>query len=216
MTDDPFGLGSALAFAVHSPVAAPTPPWQPLTTRIDGTALRARVEHVARALGSTGDVPVDDRTAASTEHFGLVARFVAAHICARSLGFSIDLSEAEIWWSQPEGAMLTLSAARRDTARDPLHDSVIESYTLRVQQTYDVSPQVLWGNVGSAANSTLNLLRTARPELLPTAQQAADDLLTDARIAGGTLRTGPDFRRRSCCLIYRAGIGLCGDCVLSR
>lgn len=88
--------------------------------------------------------------------------------------------------------------------------------TGRIQALYGVSPHVVWGNLGSAANSTIALLRASRPELVDAARTTADELLTDPRIDGGDLRTGPGFRRASCCLIYRATDGLCGDCVLHR
>lgn len=211
--NDPHRLGEALAFTEHAPHVGPSSPWQQLSARISDEALRARVEYVAAALHSPGSEPVDARTAASTEHFGLVARLVAAHICGRALGFWLDLSASSIWWQQLEGGLLSLSFTRSEP-RDPLRDNSIKRLTDTVQRLYGVSPHVLWGNVGSAANSTLSLLRTTRPDLLPAARRAADELLSDPRIDGGRLRSGPDFRRRSCCLIYRAGTAVCGDCVL--
>ena len=54
-------------------------------------------------------------------------------------------------------------------------------------------------------------------EFARAAQSAADEKLADSRIDGGVLRSGPGFRRTSCCLIYRlAGstAAVCGDCVL--
>ncbi|GGB36089.1 hypothetical protein GCM10011492_28500 [Flexivirga endophytica] len=212
--NDPHRLGDGLAFAEHSPGATPGSPWQPLEARIGADSLRSRVDHIAAALRSPGREPVDLRTAASTEHFGLVARMIAAHICARALGISVSLTTADIWWQQPPGGLVQLSLTRSPQPRSPLDDSAIGDLASTIQQLFGVSPQVLWGNVGSAANSTLNLLRTARPDLLDDARQAADALLRDARIDGGALHAGPGFRRRSCCLIYRAGTGMCGDCVL--
>jgi len=212
--NDPHRLGDALAFAEHATGESPTPPWQRLSARISDGALHDRVEYVATALRSPGNEPVESRTAASTDHLGLVARLVAAHICARALGWSTDLAAAEVWWYQPAGGPLQLSFARAPTRRNPLQDNAIVEFTDTIQRLYGVSPRVLWGNVGSAANSTLTLLQRARPDLVDAARKAADDLLRDSRIDGGTTRTGPDFRRHSCCLIYRAGVGLCGDCVL--
>jgi ferric iron reductase protein FhuF len=76
---------------------------------------------------------------------------------------------------------------------------------------------VLWGNIGSAANSAARLISTARSDLTIAAHTAADGILTDPRIDGGALRAGPLFRRRSCCLIYRIAntrTATCGDCIL--
>jgi ferric iron reductase protein FhuF len=45
----------------------------------------------------------------------------------------------------------------------------------------------------------------------------ADSILADSRVDDGGLCAGPDFRRRSCCLIYRLNndrAAVCGDCVL--
>ncbi|MFC6706970.1 (2Fe-2S)-binding protein [Flexivirga alba] len=212
--NDPHRLGGALAFDEHAASAAPRAPWQPLTVRTDESALRARVEAVRAQLHSPDGRSVDLRVAASTEQFGLVARLVSAHVCARALGLSLDLAGDEIWWQQRPGQLLRLSLARSPHQRNPLQHGAIAQVTDTIQRLYGVSAQVLWGNVGSAANSTVTLLRATRPDLVERAQKAADELLHDPRIDGGALRTGTNFRRHSCCLIYRAGIGMCGDCVL--
>lgn len=212
--NDPHRLGAALAFAEHARGESPSPPWQPLASRLGEAALRARIEHVRNSLPSPTGELAEPRVAASTEHLGLAARLVSAHICARALGLSVDLTASEIWWQQEPGTLLQLSVARTAAPRNPLRDGAIEQLTATVQQLYGVSPHVLWGNVGSAANSTVTLLRASRPDLVAAARGAADELLQDPRVDGGTLRAGPGFRRRSCCLIYRAGVGMCGDCVL--
>ncbi|WP_435178067.1 (2Fe-2S)-binding protein [Actinacidiphila sp. bgisy145] len=92
---------------------------------------------------------------------------------------------------------------------------------------FRVSPHVLRGNTASALAGAARMVAAARPEAAARAR-ALTGLLT----AGGPLRgaghlTPADaggghgaFRRRSCCLIYRAAPGhagaLCGDCALSR
>lgn len=212
--NDPHRLGETLAFEDHPAGDEPQAPWQPLAGRLAESALRARVEHTRTALHFPDGTPADVRVAASTEQFGLVARLVSTHICARALGFSLDLTASQIWWQQPPGHLLQLSVAPTQTVRNPLLHSAITQVTDTVQRLYGVSEQVLWGNAGSAANSTVTLLRATRPDLVVGAQRAADELLQDPRIDGGMLCSGTDFRRHSCCLIYRAGVGMCGDCVL--
>lgn len=212
--NDPHRLGETLAFDDHPAGDEPQPPWQPLAGRLAESALRARVEHVRTVLHSPDGTPADVRVAASTEQFAIVARLVSAQLCAGALGVALDLNAAEIWWQQPPGQLLQLSFAHTLLARNPLQHSAIAQITGTIQRLYGVSAQVLWGNVGSAANSTLTLLQAARPELVPAARQAAEALLRDPRIDGGTLHSGADFRRNSCCLIYRAGMETCGDCVL--
>lgn len=211
---DPHRLGDVLAFAEHSALEAPVAPWQPLTTRISEEALHGRVAELRARLRSPAGGPIDERTAAATEQFALVARLVAAHVCATALGFAVSLSPEDVWWRQPSGALTQLSVTRATRAQDPLRSGVIWQLTTTVRRVYGVSPQVLWGNVGSAANSTVTLLRAARADLVEPARAPADAILRDPRVDGGMLRTGPGFRRRSCCLIHRAGVGLCGDCVL--
>jgi hypothetical protein len=82
-----------------------------------------------------------------------------------------------------------------------------------------VSPQVLWGNVASAANGAAAMIVAARPDLAAAAAGAAAAVLRYPALAG-TYRGNPGaaFRRRNCCLIYRLSPpGLaryCGDCVL--
>lgn len=213
---DPFGLGTALAFDLHAQGATPTDGWRPLAERISEPALRQRIEHVRNALTRPGCERVDARTAASTEQFGLAARIVAAHICAASLGISADLRATALWCREDRNGWLQLSVAQSSAPPNPLQDTAIDELTDRIQHLYGVSSRVLWGNIGSAANSTLALLRTTRADLVSAAREAADQVLADPRVDGGTLRTGPQFRRTSCCLIYRATESLCGDCVLRR
>lgn len=86
---------------------------------------------------------------------------------------------------------------------------------------WGVSPHILRGNAASAVNGAVTMAVAARPELGPRARALAASLL-DGPPLRGAAGTGPDgsFRRRSCCLIYRAAPGhagaLCGDCVLRR
>jgi len=93
----------------------------------------------------------------------------------------------------------------------------VEAVTVAIADRYRVSKQVLWGNIGSAANSAARLIAAARPDLTGTAHAVADSILTDPRIEDGAVRAGPHFRRRSCCLIYRIAndrAATCGDCIL--
>jgi ferric iron reductase protein FhuF len=87
---------------------------------------------------------------------------------------------------------------------------------------YSVSRRILWGNAASAVNGAATMIGVARPDLAARAVTAADSLLDLPPLRGSGVR-GPDgrFRRRSCCLIYRASPGagraaVCADCVLAR
>jgi ferric iron reductase protein FhuF len=69
-----------------------------------------------------------------------------------------------------------------------------------------VSNQILWGNVASALHGAAALIGE---------HTAVDQLMSRPPLRGtGSIIDG-QFRRRTCCLIYRAAPGrFCGDCVL--
>jgi hypothetical protein len=151
-------------------------------------------------------------------HLGLVARLVAPAIGALTLGNGgISLEVAELRWQNQLGGPFPLSVVTRPEQRPVLQGDAVEAVTLAFAVTYSLSPHVLWGNVGSAANGAAGLFASARPDLASRARMAADTILSDPRVEGGSLRSGDGFRRRSCCLLYRlAGdrTAVCGDCVL--
>ena len=84
---------------------------------------------------------------------------------------------------------------------------------------YPLSTRVLGGNVASAINSAARMIGMAVPDLADAALLHADRFLAHPDIEDGLLRSGPTFKRRSCCLIYRVSgdrTAVCGDCVLAR
>jgi hypothetical protein len=163
---------------------------------------------------------IELRVAVSVAHLGLIARLVAVSIGSAALGApNASLAIDDLWWQDELGGPFPLSISRRPTAQRGLSGSAIETITLRFAGQYTIAPRVLWGNVGSAANSAANLVQASHPDAGPAAKLAADAILADPRIDGGELKSGPRFRRDSCCLIYRlaeARQGVCGDCVLVR
>ncbi|MEW2433534.1 (2Fe-2S)-binding protein [Streptomyces caniferus] len=124
-------------------------------------------------------------------------------------------------------------AAAGADAMDAMLDGPIRELNDAVA-AFSVSPRVLWGNVASAVNGAATGIAAAAPALARPARTAALLLLhrprlRDAHTLGGPLDGPPDdsasapntrFRRRSCCLIYRAAPNAagatCGDCVLVR
>jgi ferric iron reductase protein FhuF len=82
-----------------------------------------------------------------------------------------------------------------------------------------VSPKVLWGNVASGVNGAASMVGRARPDLAVRSRALATGLL-DLPVLRGTATgmPGMDFRRRSCCLLYRLGPAapkaVCADCVI--
>jgi len=204
-------LGPFFVVCVHDSVSAP---WQPMTDLVDRPkVLETRVNRVRSALSASGGgVRVDPRVAASVAHLGLVARLLAPMIGAAALGEPAAWSLDDLAWQDELGGPYPLSVASSPSAGAPV-EAITEACT-----RFGVSRKVLWGNIGSAANSAAMQIARARPELSAAARDAADEWLADPRIDGGVLQSGPDFRRASCCLIYQlAGDrgACCGDCVLT-
>lgn len=217
-------FGAFFAVDVHAADAAVAEPWRPLRELVsDPVPLRARVRAVREVLarnGGRGVDAVEQRVAASTTHLGLVARLLGPVVATAALNprRRLDPSLERLWWQDALGAPFPLSVDATTIDGPPqVAGTAIEALTDAVAREFAVSPRVLWGNVGSAANSAARLVCEARPDLGVRAHGCADALLADPRIDGGRLRSGPIFRRRSCCLIYRLTgetSAVCGDCVL--
>jgi FhuF 2Fe-2S C-terminal domain len=187
----------------------------------DPAVLDGRVTRVRSAL-ARGGAPdsVDLRVAASVAQLGLIARFLAPAIAIATLhadSTTVDLENC--WWQDELGGPFPLSLALRDDRRfDPVA-GVVESLTAATISEYGVPPRTVWGNIASAANSAAQMIARSRPDLADRARAAADVTLADLRVEGGHRRSGPSFRRTSCCLIYQLGgdtSAVCGDCVLDR
>ncbi|MER7780039.1 (2Fe-2S)-binding protein [Streptomyces sp. NPDC096191] len=81
-----------------------------------------------------------------------------------------------------------------------------------------VAPRLLDGNSASALGGAAHALFAFRPAVRGPLTDLTTALLDTGRLAGTGVLTGPDlaFRRRSCCLYYRAPDGSkCGDCGLA-
>ncbi|MBE7187102.1 (2Fe-2S)-binding protein [Jatrophihabitans endophyticus] len=221
-------FGGFFAVDVLEDGSSPGAPWRPLTDLVaDATVLRRRVLAVRAALADRrGLAPsrVELRLAASTAHLGLVARLVAPAVAAAALGGPrIDVRTDRLWWQDRLGVPYPLAVRPAPVGSQAgdvvLTGSAVEAVTDAVRRDFGVSPRALWGNIGSAANTAARLVAGARPDLAAAADSAADTLLADPRVDGGRVRSGPAFRRRSCCGIYRLPgrpSVLCGDCVLAR
>ncbi len=215
-------LGPYFATHAHEPAARVALPWRPLSELIDRPiTLDARLEATRAALIARGDpaTVVDLRVVASVVQLGIVARMLAPAIGSYALGLGqIDAQSEDIWWQDKLGGPFPISIPRVEPAGEfALRGSIVEGVTMAVGARYGVSPRVLWGNVGSAANSAARLIAASRPDVAPRAAVVANLLLADSRVDEGKLRSSSSFRRRSCCLIYRvvgSRSAVCGDCVL--
>ncbi len=232
-------LGPYFAIETHQPGDPIAPPWRPLAELLGSpAALRERAHQVRAALARAGGLApeqVELRAAASVGQLGLAARLIAPAFGVAVLGGRVlgsDMSQAR--WVPGDGSMfpLSLPVAALPQAESP--DLAALSLDMKgqwldgpVRDLVDgfaglsVSRQILWGNVASAINGAATMLIRSQPGLRGQATALAEALLATPDLAGrhSGAPGGPGFRRRSCCLIYRAapggGAAYCGDCVLS-
>ncbi|MFI0898294.1 hypothetical protein [Streptomyces sp. NPDC020983] len=205
--------------------------WQAL----DGPAVAARAGAVRAWLAAAGGRPpeaVEARVGASVAHLGLAARLVSPALAAAVLhGTLLDHRLAAVRWRPVLGGPVPLSlpaAALRGPALPPgaladafaarLHDGPLaELAALHVP--LGVSRHILLGNTASAVNGAAAMIAAARPRLAAATAAFAAALLDREPLRAQRDRTAAGaFRRRSCCLIYRAAPdrrgALCGDCAL--
>jgi acetyl-CoA carboxylase carboxyltransferase component len=228
-------LGPFFEFSLHAQGAAVVRPWHSVDEMLADPAGHVRLvrERLAAASGREAGA-VEVRVAASVAHLGLVARLVAPVLGAAVLGEEpLSVEPSGIWW-QPElgGAFpLSLSLAAGGAAGAV---SLLEGPVLELSEAFAglrVSPRILRGNVASAVNGAVAAIGRSAASQSAASQSAASRSVQQAREIAvslyahpalrGAATYAPDltaFRRRSCCLIYRAappGAGsLCGDCVL--
>ncbi|MDR3663456.1 MAG: hypothetical protein P4L86_24245, partial [Mycobacterium sp.] len=159
MTDELAAFGPF--FAVVLQHNSPVPPWQPMTELVDDPAvLTARVQRVRAALAANwqrGPDQIDRQVAASVAHLGLVARLVAPMIGAATLGEPVAWPLSDLAWQDQLGGPFPLSVSVPPTAGVPAVEALTEAFGL-----FGVSRKVLWGNVGSAANSAAQQISRAR------------------------------------------------------
>ena len=218
VSEDLAALGPFFAVELHG-VGSASPPWRSMTELVDGSeVLPQRVEAV-RAFLATGAgqeaSAVELRVAASVVHLGLVARVLSPLLALAVLhGRGGPVRAADLWWQPTPGSMFPLSV--REAALDSraaCAESVAEFGTAIAR--FGVNGHILRGNVASALAAAGRTLAAARPDR----RGEVYALIGKHLAAAGAL--GPDgtFRRRSCCLIYRAAPGrkgaFCGDCALA-
>jgi hypothetical protein len=224
-------LGPFFAVETHTTGAA-VEPWRPMSELI-GPALRDRVLEVRGRLAAGGGQPdeaVELRVAASVTHLGLVARLLSPALAVAAMkGRVLDLDLAATWWQPVVSGAIPLSVrpAEGEVEEDPerlaaaLARRVLDGPVRELTEAtlaFSVSDQVLWGNVASAVNGALTMIDSAGPSWAGRARVIISALLARPPLRGTSTVTDGRFRRRSCCLIYRAAPDaagpVCGDCVL--
>ncbi|MEU3374846.1 (2Fe-2S)-binding protein [Streptomyces sp. NPDC006660] len=221
-------LGPFFALGAHPVAAPPAAPWQPMSAAAIGDRVSAVRDRLATAGGQRPDA-VEARVAASVTHLGLAARLVSPALAAFVLrGASLTFALTEVYWqpvlggpvpvSLPDTGFASASAGPESLA------AVIEGPLAELAATmgpFALSPHILRGNLASALNGAATMIAAARPALGARGRAAVAHLLAGSALRGSaTTSANGAFRRRSCCLIYRAAPdrsgALCGDCVLTR
>jgi hypothetical protein len=229
-------LGPYFAVSIHSPGQLLPASWRPLSTLLDSPEdLQQRIGEV-RATLAAGRPPdaVEFRVAASVTHLGVAARLISPALGMAVLhGRAPRMDPAEVAWRPVLGGPLPLSlpasavAGSRDQPgagqlvrelRQNLLNGPVRVLT-GVTAAMSVSPIVLQGNIASAVSAAASMIATARPDLATQAAIIRSALLSAPELAGTWTSSAAGFRRRSCCLIYRAAPAatpaVCGDCILN-
>jgi ferric iron reductase protein FhuF len=230
-------FGPFFAVDTHLAGSVAHQPWHPMSELVeDPRILRDRVAAVRAQLASTsGRSPqaVELRVAASVTHLGLVARLVSPALAAAvTTGQLLKLDLASTRWQRTLGGAFPLSVPVPADTSTGNHDMerlacLLAHHILDgpvrdlVQATMplSVSPRILWGNAASAINGALSMMATRQPPWAQRSRVLASLLLDQPPLHNTSITTSTGiFRRRSCCLIYRAAPtatgAVCGDCVL--
>lgn len=224
-------LGPFFAVTTHPAAAPPAEPWQPMTLPL----LAERAAGVRSYLAAAGGQPpdaVEPRVAASVAHLGLAARLVSPALAAAVLhGRLLAYDLGAVRWQPAQGGPVPLSLPD-DALRPPeaAPDRLAGAVAGRLLDgplaeladllaALGLSPHIALGNTASAVNGAATALAAARPELAARARAFTALLLDRPPLRAQSARTPAGaFRRRSCCLIYRAAPdhagALCGDCAL--
>lgn len=162
----------------------------------------------------------DLRIGASLVHLGHATRLWSPVLaCALGHGVVPDLEDlqraddgAQLRLPQPVGKAVGAPSA------DVLYRLVVQEHMepLAAGLRVKLAPALLAGNVASALVGASRALLAARPALRGPTVAITSALLDTGVLAGSGVLSGPQpgFRRRSCCLLYRApGGSVCDDCV---
>lgn len=210
---DVAGLGGF--FTVR--LGGPDPGWHPVTE----SYARGFVDLVAATAARHRST--EPRLGASIAQLGHAARLWSPVLACTVLhGIVPDLSGLQ---RADEGPALRLPTAggryaeRVPRLADELYEMVMTGQldALRAGLRVKVAPRLLDGNSASALVEAGRTILAAHPGTRKRLTALVGELLRTRRLAGTGWVTGPEltFRRRSCCLYYRAPAGAkCGDCGL--
>jgi hypothetical protein len=167
---------------------------------------------------------VEPRVGVSIAHLGHAARLWSpALACVVLHGIVPDLEGLERADDGPALRVPRPAGWHADRLDDGTARALYQQVTRHLSALADglrvkVAPRLLDGNSASALAGAAHALLALRPAVRGPLTDLTTELLDTGRLAGTGVLTGPDltFRRRSCCLYYRAPNGSkCGDCGLA-
>ncbi|WP_166902779.1 (2Fe-2S)-binding protein [Mycobacterium sp. DL440] len=219
-------LGEFFALPAADPAS-----WRPIASLCGDQAdlheytMRTRAATASGFAIDEADVPV--KAAASSVHLSITARLLSPAVgAAVCLGTVPVLTLDSLFWQQDSSHRPALGAAgvewvtqsdpRRAAAliADSLIGNVLRLLNATMRRAVALPPQVMWGNIASAANGAVTVLAQSRPDAQAGGHDLIDALIAIEPLRGTSDLAGQRFRRRSCCLFYQVpGGGYCGDCV---
>ena len=236
-------LGPFFTVARHDPADPPTGTWRPASDIAhDPAVLDERVFAVREFLAAGSGLPaerIEVRVAASVAHLGMAARLTSPLLATAvlhghvprltlgdlrrqdTLGGAFPLSLPQARGSHVPGTATDVAAVLLDGVAAPLAGAF---------GRFGVSDHILRGNTASALAGAGRMLVGAGAAAgagpgghggTRDVRALVEGLLRHPFLNGaGAYDRGTAFRRRSCCLIYRAAPdrngALCGDCALHR
>jgi hypothetical protein len=217
-------LGPFFAIEEHATDAAPVEPWHRMSELIENPAvLQDRVTQTRGYLGMVSGQPseaIEVRVAASVTQLGLVARLVSPALAIAVLTDEVpSLDLEQVHWQPVLGGAypLSLSTARHSGSLGSFEPPI--TALAEAARPFGVSEHILWGNVASALNGAATMIVKAAPSLAERTSRLTSQLLALPALRDAHTLVEGRFRRRSCCLIYRAAPDhkgpLCGDCALA-
>ncbi|OMC38788.1 hypothetical protein A5740_01650 [Mycobacterium sp. GA-1841] len=206
--------------------------WRTIETLCGDPAVLREYTTRTRAATASGfgidaaDIPV--KAAASSLHLAITARLlspaVGAAVCLDAIPL---LTPDSVFWQQDSShrpllgsrgvEWVTETDAHRGAAviAESLIATVLSLLNATMREAVSLPPQVMWGNVASAANGAVTVLGATRPDAAPRGRELVAALIAIEPLRGAADVAGQRFRRRNCCLFYQVpGGGYCGDCVL--
>lgn len=207
--------------------------WMPITSLLSDAATVRDYAYLTRtALASSmgvaaADVPL--KAAASSVHLSVAARLLSPVIGAAVCLDAIPLLGSDsLYWQQDSShrpmlgvadlawAAVTGPAQAATLITDSLVEGVLRPLSETMRSATALSPQVLWGNVASAANGAVTVLSMSRPGDQRHGRALIAALLSAHPLSGTAEITSGRFMRRNCCLFYQVpGGGYCGDCIFT-